>query len=107
MIILGEILKNATGMNILDFGNKYLFKPLGIDSVNWYHFDNGVYACDGSIKITPRDMLKIGITFLNEGLWNEQQIVSKAWVEKSNTSFHINRRIGYCVISHRAAEKRH
>lgn len=90
MIILGEILKNAVGMDIRDFGNKYLFEPLGIDSVYWYQFENGVFACDGSIKLIPRDMLKIGITFLHEGLWNDQQIISKRWVEKSKTSYRNN-----------------
>jgi len=90
MIVLGEVLRNAAGMNILDFGNQYLFKPLGIDSVYWYHFDNGVFACDGSIKITPRDMLKLGVTFLNEGVWNGEQIISRAWVEKSKTTYRNN-----------------
>lgn len=90
MIILGEILRNATGMNILDYGKKYLFDPLGIDSVSWYHFNNGAYACDGSIKMTPRDMLKIGITFLHDGVWNSKRIISKEWVEKSKTNYRGN-----------------
>jgi CubicO group peptidase (beta-lactamase class C family) len=87
MILLGEILRNATGRDILDFGTEYLFDPLGIDSVSWYQFENGVYACDGSVAMTPRDMLKIGITFLDEGAWNGQQLISKKWVEKSKTNY--------------------
>jgi CubicO group peptidase (beta-lactamase class C family) len=90
MIILGEILRNATGRNILDFGQEYLFKPLGIDSVSWYHFNNGVYACDGSLIMTPRDMLKIGITFLNDGVWDGNRIVSDEWVRKSRTNYKNN-----------------
>jgi len=90
MIVLGEVLKNATGTNILDFGKKYLFEPLGIDSVYWYHFNNGAFACDGSVFMKPRDMLKIGITFLNDGMWNGQRIISKEWVEKSKTSYRNN-----------------
>ena len=88
--VLGEILRNATGMNILDFGKQYLFEPLGIDSVYWYQFENGTFACDGTFKITPRDMLKIGITFLNGGIWNEQRIISEEWVEKSKTTYKNN-----------------
>lgn len=93
MLVLGEVLKNATGKNILEFGNQYLFEPLGIDSVNWYQFDNGVFACDGSVYMKSRDLLKIGITFLNEGTWNGQQILSKEWVEKSKTAYNNNKRI--------------
>ena len=87
MIVLGEILKNATGRDIMDFGTEYLFAPLQIESVYWYHFDGGPYACDGAVWMTPRDMLKIGVTFLNEGTWNGQRIISEDWVEKSKTTY--------------------
>ncbi len=90
MIILGEVLKNATNMNIEDFSKRYLFEPLGIDSVYWYQFENRAYACDGSIKMTSRDMLKLGVTFLNEGKWNNERIVSKQWVEKSKATYNNN-----------------
>ena len=90
MLILGEVLRNAVGMNILDFGNQNFFEPLGIDSVYWYQFENGVFACDGSMKMKPRDMLKIGVTFLNEGEWNGERVISKAWVKKSKTAYKNN-----------------
>ena len=35
MIVLGEILKNAAGMTIDQFSEKYLFEPLEIDFSNW------------------------------------------------------------------------
>ncbi|MBC8320142.1 MAG: serine hydrolase [Bacteroidetes bacterium] len=89
-IILGEILKHATKMNIGDFSKKYLFTPLGIDSVYWYQFKNGTYACDGSIKMTSQDMLKFGITYLNEGKWNNESIVSNDWVTKSKSTYKNN-----------------
>ena len=63
MIILGEILKNATKMNINDFSMKYLFDPLGIESTSWYQFDNGSYASAGSLELTSRDMLKFGVLY--------------------------------------------
>ena len=86
MQVLGEIIKNATKMTIDEFSGKYLFGPLDINSFNWpLKYKNGV---DGNtLKITPRDMVKIGATFLNKGIWNGQQIISEQWVEKSATSF--------------------
>lgn len=30
--------------------------------------------------LTPRDMLKIGITYLNDGKWNDEQVIPKDWV---------------------------
>jgi CubicO group peptidase (beta-lactamase class C family) len=91
MIVLGEIIKNATGMNIDEFSAKYLFEPLGIDSADWWlRFENGVIEAAGGLKITPRDMVKIGVTFLNNGVWDGQQIISEQWVEKSATTFPVN-----------------
>ncbi len=92
-IILGEILRNATNSNIGDFSKEYLFKPLGIDTVFWYRFEDGTFAYDGSLKMTPRDMLKIGVTYLNRGTWNDQRIVSENWIEKSSTPFNNNKGI--------------
>jgi CubicO group peptidase (beta-lactamase class C family) len=88
MIVLGEIIRNATNMNIDKFSRKYLFEPLGIDSFDWWQrFENGVFETGGGLKMTPRDMVKIGVTFLNSGVWNGKQIISEQWVEKSATPF--------------------
>ncbi len=88
MIVLGEIIKNATKMNIDEFSRKYLFEPLGIDSSNWtVRYPNGVIETAGSLEITPRAMARIGVTFLNNGVWDGNQIISEQWVEKSATSF--------------------
>jgi len=53
----------------------------------WAHFKNGVVDAAGSIRITPRDMTKIGVTFPNKRIWNGEQIISEQWVDKSATSF--------------------
>ena len=86
-ILLGEILKNAAKMNIDEFSGKYLFEPLGIAPYYWSQYKNGVVDAAGSLKIKPRDMVKIGVTFLNKGVWNGKQIISEKWVDKSATSY--------------------
>lgn len=91
IIVLGEIIKNATKMSIDEFSGKYLFEPLGIDSFDWWNrFENGVIESAGCLRITPRDMVRIGVTFLNGGTWNGKRIVSEQWVEKSAVSFQGN-----------------
>jgi len=88
MIVLGELLRNAANMDIAEFSQKYLFEPLGIHSFEWWEqFENGVFETGGGLKGIPRDMLKIGITFLNNGVYDGKQIISKQWVEKSSTPF--------------------
>jgi CubicO group peptidase (beta-lactamase class C family) len=86
-VILGEILRNATQMNIDDFSKQYLFQPLGIDSTVWVRYNNGVFATDGTLQLTPRDMLKFGVMYLNKGTWNDERILSEDWVAKSATPY--------------------
>jgi len=87
MAILGEILNNATRMNIDEFSTKYLFEPLGIENTQWTQFPGGVWDGSGAFYITPRDMMKLGVTYLNKGEWNGERIVSPEWVNKSSTPF--------------------
>ncbi len=86
-IILAKILENATKMKIDEFSGKYLFEPLDIYPYYWDYYKNGMVDAAGSLKIKPRDMAKIGVTFLNKGVWNGKQIISGQWVEKSATSY--------------------
>ncbi|MDD5622827.1 MAG: serine hydrolase [Actinomycetota bacterium] len=94
IITLGEILRYASGMDIEEFSGKYLFEPLGIDAFRWAdRFENGVVECASGLKLTPRSMVKIGITFLNDGTWNGESIISRQWVEKSAVTFPGNENI--------------
>jgi len=93
MHLLGEIIRNASGMNIDEFSRKYLFDPLGIDTLSWpQQFPNGAY--DGnSLLLTPRAMMKFGVTCLNHGNWHGRRIVPEEWVEKSTIAYGNNKGI--------------
>jgi CubicO group peptidase (beta-lactamase class C family) len=85
-IVLGEIIRHATNMDVNEFYKTYLFEPLAVYSSLWPEiFDNGVYG--NSIAITPRAAAKFGVTFLNGGVWNGTRIISEEWVDKSATPF--------------------
>ncbi|MCY1722900.1 serine hydrolase [Prolixibacteraceae bacterium Z1-6] len=90
MVVLGEILKNASGMDIEEFANTYLFASLGIDSTPWMHYKNGRIESAGSLSLTPREMVKFGTCYLNKGVWNNKRIVPAAWVTKSSAPYNNN-----------------
>ena len=93
-ILLGEIIRHATGMAIDQFSEKYLFEPLGISNANWaVRFENGVIEAAGGLELKSRDMLKIGITFLNNGVWKGQQIIAPEWVAASARPYKENNSI--------------
>lgn len=83
IITLGEILRNATGQDLIEFSKHHLFGPLGIDSIKWDCYPNGIVEAGGGLHLRPRDMLKIGVTYLNNGVWNGERIISADWVTKS------------------------
>jgi len=83
LITLGEILRNAAGMDIKEFSERYLFGPLGVDSIQWDGYPNGELETAGGLHLRPRDMLKFGVIYLNNGVWKGKRIISQDWVEKS------------------------
>ena len=82
-------------MPLDEFSGKYLFEPLGITSYDWWlkFPSGGEIQGAGGLKITPRDMLKIGALMLNKGKWKGKQIVSEEWVLKCATPYPGNRGI--------------
>jgi CubicO group peptidase (beta-lactamase class C family) len=84
--VLMEILMVATGMDLLAFADQYLFTPLGINSQNVAWKDAQDRYEEGAMRLLPGDMMKIGLLFLNRGLWNGVRVVSESWVDRSTDS---------------------
>jgi CubicO group peptidase (beta-lactamase class C family) len=86
MHLLSAILQEATGMTALDFGRQYLFEPLGIRDVHWQSDPQGYTHGWGDLYLKPGDAAKIGYLWLNQGVWEGEQIVSASWVADSVTA---------------------
>lgn len=86
VVLVAEIISQASGMSIDKFAGEYLFEPLGISNVSWGHTSNkDVIPSAKRLYMTSRDMAKIGQLVLNGGKWNEKQVVSERWMEESTT----------------------
>ena len=85
-IIVGEIIKTATGKNIADFANNNLFKPLGITEYYWFE-KNGIYDVGGGLELKSRDIAKYALLHLNKGKWLDKQIVSSGWIDRIFTPY--------------------
>ena len=103
--ILSGILYRATGMKTVDYANTYLFEPLGIqihknyyaktaeehkqftigklpkDNI-WFSDPDGLGTPGYGLCMSAEDMAKIGLLCLNNGRYNDQQIVSAQWIEE-------------------------
>ena len=82
-LILGEILKRASGIPADTFAKKYLFHHLGIEKYKWSKSPGGLVQTGGGLALRARDMAKFGQLYLNNGQWQGQQIIPEEWVKDS------------------------
>lgn len=82
-ILMNVVLRNATRLQNKQELNERLLKPLGIEKS--YISEPTPMGAIGDIGLRPRDMLKFGLVYLNEGMWNGNQIVPPHWVRESTT----------------------
>ncbi|KXH73672.1 MAG: hypothetical protein AM326_10475 [Candidatus Thorarchaeota archaeon SMTZ-45] len=82
--LLAAIINVTTGMTPLAFADQYLFGPLGITTRLWLTDPLGINFGGSNLALRPRDMAKFGLLFLNNGTWDDQQIVSSSWVNRSS-----------------------
>ena len=81
--LVGIIIARTSKMTLMEFADRYLFQPIGIEHCEWEITPDGRGYAAGSSSMKPMDMLKISQLILNNGKWEGQQVVSKDWVEKS------------------------
>ena len=108
-ILLG-IIRQASGMNILEFANNYLFKPLGIEPrVNancksaedqfaylmnkgnhgkvWFMDPTDMPTAGWGISLSAYEMAQIGLLILNNGIYNNTRIISQKYLEEMTKSY--------------------
>lgn len=91
--LLSAIIQKATGKTTLEFGKEYLFEPLDIDTVECTTDPQGISDGGNGFSLNVYDMAKIGQLYLNNGVWNGEQIISSKWIQDS-TNVQFDRQSG-------------
>jgi CubicO group peptidase (beta-lactamase class C family) len=81
--LLSVVLSRAVKENAERFAQENLFNPLHIDNYDWLSDAEGHLFGESHLKLTARDMAKIGALYLQRGRWGDKQIVSEAFVADS------------------------
>ncbi len=81
--LLAAMIQEATGKTLYDFGQEYLFSPLGMDSVQCGTDAQGISDGGNGFVMNVYDMAKLGRLFLHGGVWEGKQIISEEWVRES------------------------
>lgn len=95
-ITLGKVIERATKMPLPEFAKQTLFKDLGIKNFKWnFKPDASSAETFCQVYLNSRDMAKFGLLYLNKGLWNGKQVVSKNWVEQSLAKHSVVQGVNY------------
>ena len=85
-MLLGEIIKNATGLSVQDYADKKLFDILDVED-KWWTDQAGNTVTYASLDMTPRDFAKFGLMIAQDGNWENKEVVSSDWLESATNNY--------------------
>lgn len=85
-VLMGAVLRQATGKPVADYARAHLFGPLGITDFHWKESPTGEQNTEGGLYLRTEDLAKLAWLYLNGGEWQGKQIVPRSWVEQSLTA---------------------
>ena len=85
VILLGAILRAATGQDAERFAADNLFAPMGITDARWSR--NSAHPeqvhTGGGLSLRARDQAKFGQAYLDDGMWAGRRVLPSQWVRDS------------------------
>lgn len=95
--LLSAILQKVTGMTVLDYLKRKVFKALNITDVRWELSPEGISTGGWGLYIQPESLAKFGQLLLQRGRWINEQLIPAEWVDAMMRQ-HVERKggDGYC-----------
>ncbi|RXZ78541.1 class C beta-lactamase-related serine hydrolase [Paenibacillaceae bacterium] len=100
--LLSSIITRSTGKSAREFANEYLFQPIGMKEIPNYEMtsfgfedlfgrnvkgwvtDPSSHSTGGwGLTLNSRDMARFGFLYLNRGIWDQNPIISRTWIDES------------------------
>ncbi len=83
--MLSAIVRRVTDQAMHDYLGPRLFAPLGIAGIEWDSCPNGVTTGGNGLCCRTEDILKLGVLYLQRGMWEGQRILQEPWVAAATT----------------------
>jgi CubicO group peptidase (beta-lactamase class C family) len=84
--LLSAILTRAAKMSTWQFAQEALAKPLGFTLAKWTTDPQGIYFGGNEMSMTPRQMIRFGELYLNDGRAGGQQVLAKSWIDRTRVA---------------------
>jgi CubicO group peptidase (beta-lactamase class C family) len=79
--LLGCLIARGTGQSLPDYARTVLFEPLGIARHEWTRGADGTPSAASGLRLTMRDLARVGQMLLQKGSWQGGALVPAAWIE--------------------------
>ncbi len=79
--LLLKALEELTGSSPRAWADENFYQKLGITDYKWQLQPDGYPEGAARMYLRPRDMIKIGASYLDNGVWNGVQIIPETWIE--------------------------
>jgi CubicO group peptidase (beta-lactamase class C family) len=89
--MLSRIVEKVSGGILRDFLVPRLFTPLGIHNPLWHTCPKGHTNGALDLFLTTGELARLGITLLNDGIYEDRQIVSKDYIQNALTDIMDNK----------------
>lgn len=81
--VLSSIVTKRTGLSVRDYLMPRFFTPLGIENPAWQICPKGRNLGFTGLYLKTSEIAKLGLVYLNGGVWKDQQLVPADWVAES------------------------
>jgi CubicO group peptidase (beta-lactamase class C family) len=85
--LIGRIIAKGTGQSLPSYARAALFEPAGLGSTEWIvgrevwpGTGDGEPAAASGVRMTPRDLVRLGQLILDNGTVNGRQVVPASWI---------------------------
>lgn len=85
--IIGGILSKMANTSFEKFTKDNLFSKLNINDYHWVKHNDGRVNPSFDLYLKPRDVLKFGQFCLQNGNWNNNQLIPTNWIQQSTKSY--------------------
>ncbi len=79
--MLSALINKLTGKTVVEYLMPKLFEPLDIKQPYYIKDDLGISIGYTGMRLKLQDLAKVGLTYLNDGVWNGKQIIPSDWVK--------------------------
>lgn len=82
--VLGMLVEKATGQDLTQYLEEKIWRKIGAEyDAYWLTDYHGTAMAFGGLNIALRDLAKFASLYLNNGVFNEEQIISEKWIRES------------------------